>query len=422
MDRVQLPLVSRGSGAHSWPGPSDLDFDDLVSSGWRPEPFRLFLCKIHTRCNLNCDYCYVYNLADQSWREKPRLMDEPVIHRLAERIRDHVRTHDLEKINIVLHGGEPLLAGLDYIRRFVSIMQAALGDLTEIVFLMQSNGTLLDEATCQLLAELDIRLGISLDGERRTNDVHRPFRNGQPSYNHVERALRLLEQPEYRKVFGAILCVIDIEEDPLATYNQLLSFNPPGIDFLFRLGDADRRPPGKEDLTLTPYADWLIQIFDHWYLSRKPPTQIRIFQEIMHLILGGTTGFESIGLSPVTLITIDTGGELEGVDSLKAVFDGAPSLAMNVFTHSFDDALRHPSVIARQVGVDALHHTCLACEVRDVCGGGYYPHRFRAESGFRNPSVYCADLLKLILHIAGRMRVDVGVLRTANPRHEIIGA
>jgi uncharacterized protein len=35
-----------------------------------------------------------------------------------------------------------------------------------------------------------------------------------------------------------------------------------------------------------------------------------------------------------------------------------------------------------------------------VCGGGYLPHRFSKANGFDNPSVYCADLLKLIEHIA----------------------
>jgi uncharacterized protein len=35
----------------------------------------------------------------------------------------------------------------------------------------------------------------------------------------------------------------------------------------------------------------------------------------------------------------------------------------------------------------------------DVCGGGYYPHRYSTANGFSNPSVYCPDLMKLIGHI-----------------------
>ncbi len=421
--RVDLPFPKLKSAAPAgpeslvWPTAEHFDFDRLVASGWTPQPFRLFLCKVHTRCNLNCDYCYVYHLADQSWRSKPRMMEQAVIKRLAERIREHVEAHEIDKIHIVLHGGEPLLCGADHIRRFVQTMRAELDGLTEIAFLMQSNGTLLDEEMCRLLVDLGVRVGISLDGSERANNVHRPYRNGRPSYPRVRRALELLNRPEHRQIYAGLLCVIDIDNDPIETYQELVSHQPPGIDFLFRLGDASKPPPGKEDIQNTAYADWLIPIFDLWYSTAPPPVQIRLFQEIIHLLIGGRTGFESIGLTPVNLITIDTGGELEGVDSLKAVFDGAPALAMNIMDESFDDALRHPSVIARQAGADALHPTCRACEIHAVCGGGYYPHRYSDEAGFLNPSVYCADLLKLITHIRATVRLDIDALarKTAGP-------
>jgi len=402
-----------GSGLLAWPTAAHFDFDRLVASGWVPHPFRMFLCKIHTRCNLNCDYCYVYNLADQSWLTKPRIMAPQVVDQLARRIREHVETHEIEKIHIILHGGEPLLCGPEYIGQFVNTMKTTLVGQTEVAFLMQSNGTLLDDRMCRLLGDLDVRIGISLDGSEQANDRHRPYRSGRPSYSKVIRALDLLNRPEHRPIYAGLLCVIDLRNDPIETYRELVSHQAPGIDFLFRLGDITKPPPGKEDRANTAYADWLIPIFDLWYSTAPPPTQIRLFQEIIHLLLGGRTGFESIGLNPVTLITIDTGGELEGVDSLKAVFDGAPALAMNIVDHSFDDALRHPSVIARQVGASALHPTCQACDLQSVCGGGYYPHRYSDQEGFLNPSVYCADLMKLIRHIKATISSDIDALMRA---------
>lgn len=42
-----------------------------------------------------------------------------------------------------------------------------------------------------------------------------------------------------------------------------------------------------------------------------------------------------------------------------------------------------------------------------VCGGGLFAHRYASASGFRNPSVYCADLAALILHIRDRLRADL---------------
>ena len=50
-----------------------------------------------------------------------------------------------------------------------------------------------------------------------------------------------------------------------------------------------------------------------------------------------------------------------------------------------------------------LCQTCQECPVVSSCGGGLYTHRYRAGSGFDNPSVYCADLLKLITHIGSHL-------------------
>ena len=59
--------------------------------------------------------------------------------------------------------------------------------------------------------------------------------------------------------------------------------------------------------------------------------------------------------------------------------------------------------MTRQLGVGALSDTCLGCPVHQICGEGYFPHRYRSGSGFRNPSVYCEDLQRVITHIAARV-------------------
>jgi uncharacterized protein len=66
-----------------------------------------------------------------------------------------------------------------------------------------------------------------------------------------------------------------------------------------------------------------------------------------------------------------------------------------------------PSIAARQLGLAALDETCNGCAVRRICGGGLYAHRYRPGTGFRNPSVYCPDLFRLIGHIRQRIRQDL---------------
>jgi uncharacterized protein len=388
--------------------PSTLDVPTLLHNGWQPVPFRQFVIKIHSRCDLACDYCYVYEMADQSWRSRARQMSRETAERLAGRIAEHAQAHDLGTVELVLHGGEPLLAGQDFVRFLIETARREAGDV-EIRPVLQTNGTLLDTAWLRLCDELGVRVGVSLDGDAEAHDRHRRRPDGRGSHAAVTRALELLTGPSHRHLFGGLLCTVDLRNDPLATYEALLAFQPPTIDFLLPHGHWSAPPPG-HDPVRTPYAAWLITIFDRWYTTRVQRTGIRLFTEIIHLLLGGASTSEEIGLSPAISVTVETDGEIEQSDLLKSVFDGAPATGLHVARDPFDAALMLPAMAARQIGRDALSPACLACPEQQVCGGGLYVHRYRRGWGFANPSVYCADLLALISHIRRVVQTDVTAL------------
>lgn len=109
---------------------------------------------------------------------------------------------------------------------------------------------------------------------------------------------------------------------------------------------------------------------------------------------------------------IDTDGAIRQIDTLAAAYDNAADTGLTVLEHPLDAALDHPTTVARQIGLAALAPACLACGVRDVCGGGYYPHRYRAGDGFRNPSVYCRDLFRLITVIRAFVEDELARLTT----------
>lgn len=70
-------------------------------------PLRQFVLKMHSRCDLACDHCYVYEHADQSWRGRPLMASDEVLRATAERIADHAKIHEIATVHVVLHGGEP---------------------------------------------------------------------------------------------------------------------------------------------------------------------------------------------------------------------------------------------------------------------------------------------------------------------------
>ncbi|MEV6072043.1 FxsB family cyclophane-forming radical SAM/SPASM peptide maturase [Nocardia sp. NPDC052001] len=397
------------SPAQEWPAATHFDIPAMLAQGWRPSPFTEFVVKIASRCNLDCDYCYMYHAADQSWRAQPKLMSLDTVAMLGRRIAEHATSHSLTRVGVSLHGGEPLLAGPGYIDEFATILRSALPEDCEMSLVCQSNATLITAEMAKVLQRNQIRVGISLDGDREANDRHRLYRDGRSSFGAVMRGIDTLRSLD-ESLFSGVLTTIDLRNDPLATFQQIVALDVEHCDLLLPHANWTTPPPVYGARSATSYADWLIPIFDRWYEQPRQPLQVRIFRDLMNLLLGGVGGFEMVGYGPVTLLSIETNGSIELVDTLKTAYEGATATALSVNGSPLDEALLHPGVVARQIGLDALAAQCLDCRFRDVCGGGMYTHRYRAGSGFKNPSVYCADLYALIAHIETRLHADLSAL------------
>lgn len=405
-------LVEQLPVGRPWPA-DGLDVEGLRRAGWKPLPFVQFVVKIHSRCNLACDYCYVYEMADQGWRNQPKTMSKQMFAKSCQVIGEHARHFSLPSVSLVFHGGEPLLVGHERLEWFARHARETLGEITDVRLGIQTNGVLLDEEFLRLCERWGIRIGVSMDGGERAHDRHRTYRNGTGSYQDVAQGLALLTSPNHRHLFSGLLCTVDVENDPVETYESLIRFAPPAVDLLLPHGNWTTPPPAQAtdtgDTSATRYGDWLVAVFDRWFGAPALETRVRLFDQIIDLLLGGPGGSEAVGLAPIQVGVIETDGTLEQVDALKSAFAGAAKIDVaGGGGNPLDQALWEPSIVARQIGADALSETCRACAIHTVCGGGHYAHRYREGTGFRNPSVYCADLQKLIHHIAARVRAQIG--------------
>lgn len=360
-----------------------------------------FIIKVNSRCNIACDYCYVYEHADQGWRRQPRAISLDTVRAAAARIATHALDHDLTRVSVVLHGGEPLLLGAARLREVIAELRDRIEPVTVLDLSMQSNGVLMTRRICDLLAENDVSVGISLDGDRAANDRHRRFANGASSHPSVSRALALLREPRYRRVYAGILCTIDVRNDPDRVYEAIVAQEPPRVDFLLPHATWDVPPPRPDDRA-TPYAEWLLRVHDRWTADGRP-MPVRLFESIRATGVGGRSGTEALGLDPVDLAVIETDGTWEQVDSLKITFDGATATGLDVFTHSVDELAARPEISRRRRGLAGLCAGCRACPVVGQCGGGLFSHRYRRHNDFDNPSVYCDDLKLLITTVNARL-------------------
>ncbi|MFG2922972.1 radical SAM/SPASM protein FxsBH, inactivated beta-hydroxylase extension form [Streptomyces sp. NPDC048305] len=363
-------------------------------------PFREIVLKVHSRCDLACDHCYVYEHADQSWRTRPKTVSDHVIAKTAQRLAEHAKTHALPSVSVILHGGEPLLAGPRRLRRVCEEFGSALAGTAELDLRIHTNGLQLSPRYLDLFDEFGVKVGISLDGDRAANDRHRRFADGRSSHPLVLKAVELLRQDRYRHLNLGLLCTVDIENDPHAVLDALVALEPPLIDFLLPHATWDEPPP-RPDGSPTAYAEWLLAVFDRWQ-ETGGQIPVRLFSSVLSTLSGGPSLTESLGLAPTDLVVVETDGQLEQVDSLKSAYEGAAATGFDVFSHTFDDVAAHPGVRARQLGLAGVSETCRRCPVVRSCGGGLYTHRYRSGSDFDNPSVYCADLEALVRGIEAR--------------------
>jgi uncharacterized protein len=368
-------------------------------------PFTTFVVKVASSCNLNCSYCYMYNLADKTYRDQPGVMATGIAEALADRLSAHARRHQVRRVHIILHGGEPLLMGKRRLRQWVETVRGRLGSEVRPYFSIQSNGVLLDDEWITILADLAVGIGISVDGPKRFHDRYRVDHHGRGSFENVVRAIRRLQtHPRGADIFSSVMAVVNTDIPPHDLFAFWKFLDVRGFELNLPHANHAHPPP----TGAMSYGDWLIAFFDLWLDENRPDRGVRYFQNILRCLFGYPMSTDSIGGKPVGVVVVETDGSIEPTDAFKCCANGITKLNLNVLSDDFDDMYRFPMVNTLQHGAPKLCQRCQACEVRDVCGGGYMPHRYSAENMFDNPSVYCEDLFRLITHIRARARVSAG--------------
>lgn len=374
-----------------------------------------FLIKVTARCNLNCDYCYVFNHADQSWKKMPSLLSSENRQLLAKRISEYAKEVNLKECLIVFHGGEPLLVGVERIIEIADLIKKEMPIQTKLYFSMQTNGALLTKQKLEILEENNIGVSLSLDGPKIANDLHRLDRKGNSSYDKVIKAYELLKQ--HPKSFSGVIGVIDPRVPPKEILSFFAELDPPTVDFL--LPDANYiSTPVLRDREPDIYKKWLIEAFDQWY-DNYPELRVRIFEGILGSIAGLPSPTDALGLGDISLLSIETDGTYHDLDVLKITEEGYSSLGTNLKDNSILETLASPKIAIHRklLSYNGLSKTCQLCPEVKICGGGSVPHRYSQE-GFNNPTIYCAEMLALISHIRKRLVESVTVNNNKNLKIE----
>lgn len=356
------------------------------------------LLKVASRCNINCDYCYIYRMGDTGWSRVPKLMSPETVAMTAAAL-DTLYKDQSRDFAVVLHGGEPLLLGADRLKVTLGAFRAVLPQGCSIS--IQTNGVLITDAILDVCAEMRTTLSVSLDGPEHVHDLHRLGFSGESTFAGTMTGIsRLRTHPASRFLFSGVLSVIDPRTDPVEVYAFLKTTGAPGFDFLYRDGNHSRMPFGKASFDTLEYGRWLARLCDA-YFSDPDPVQIRILDDITKLILGGRGSKEGLGVEEYSIVIVDTDGTITKNDTLKSNFDGADRFdaGWSVYRDRISEIAQTAEFRNYNLLQVPSSATCHGCAHLRVCGGGMPLFRWRDDSRYDNPSVYCNDHKYVIDHI-----------------------
>lgn len=372
----------------------------------RPAPtveLNSIIVKLAGLCNLNCSYCYVYNHADKTYLGRPRFMSDEVFDAALERVRAYCEPRRGRRMQLTFHGGEPTLVGPkrfdELARRAEKALGARLGGLC-----IQTNATLIDAEWIDVFHSHAVNVGVSIDGPREIHDAARVDHAGRGSYEATVSGLRRLQRGG---LSPSVICVVNPNHSGVAVYRHLRSLGVMRMNFLLPDVTHDSRALFYPTRQPTPVADYLIPIFDAWLEEDDPDVEVRIFRGLIRMLMGGEGETDAFGNLLMAYLVVETDGSIEALDALRVCEDGINRSGLNVLRNGFNDLRLGLPLVYRAVHEGfPLSSTCRACQERDVCGGGYLPQRYSRANGFDNPSVWCADILKLLAHIRRTISQD----------------
>ncbi|MBQ3153480.1 MAG: anaerobic sulfatase-maturation protein [Bacteroidaceae bacterium] len=223
-------------------------------------------------CNLDCSYCYYRDKAEIYSAPQNRMTDDV----LEEYVRQYLEAVNLPTVTFCWHGGEPLLAGIDFYRKAVELQQRYAAG-RQIENTLQTNGTLVNDEWCDFFRENNFLVGVSLDGTEEVHDAYRRDCGGAPTFGKVMQAV---EKMHNREVEYNILATVNSRSEgrgkeiyrflrgisnfiqflPVVEYVQLREGRRP----LIVSPDVEEAVPAPWSVSARGFGEFMCDVFDEW--------------------------------------------------------------------------------------------------------------------------------------------------------------
>ena len=333
--------------------------------------FQIFTKPVGSSCNLNCSYCYYLSKKSLYTETGHFLMSDDI---LEEYIVQHINATTETIINFSWHGGEPLLAGIDFYRKVLEFQAVHIPEGKTIINGIQTNATLINDKWSRFFAENQFIIGISIDGPAEFHDIYRKTREDSATWNKVMRGFQLLKE---QNIVAEALCVVNSEnvKHPLVIYNFFRQMGVKYITFL-PLVESDNHQSGgvsKNSVPSEEFGNFLSKIFDEWVENDIGDIKVQIFEEAARKAFNQDHTLCIFKVNCGGVPVVERNGDFYSCDH----YVDKAHLLGNIKDHSLayflDSEIQKEFGMAKSV---SLPDFCIACEVRAMCNGECPKNRF----------------------------------------------
>lgn len=249
-------------------------------------PLSIMIKPASSLCNMRCRYCFYHDVSNIREVKSFGVMSESTAENLIKKAFDFAEG---ESVAFAFQGGEPLIAGLDYFKSFISLTKKFNKLNNKVYFGLQTNGTLLTNEWAEFFAENHFLIGLSLDGDKKTNR----FRVDENYENAYEKIIAASEILKAHKVNFNILTVLTgyCAENIDTVYKSLTNKGFKYLQFIPCLRPFGDTTESELYMTNRQYAKFLIHGFNAYVKDyvRGDYTSVRYFDNLVHLFLGNPT-------------------------------------------------------------------------------------------------------------------------------------
>ena len=200
-------------------------------------------------------------------------------------VRQYIEAVESPEVSFCWHGGEPLLAGLDFYKK-ATALQKKYANGKKVSNSLQTNGLLINDDWCDFFRDNGFLIGVSIDGPHHIHDANRLDFNRQPTF---EKVLKNIELMFHKGVEYNTLCTINSRSEGLGAeiYRFLRSISI-FIQFLpvyeHSDGNGNIVSPSSTHSKPTPYSvssrgfgQFMIDVFDEWIRHDVGETFVQLF-------------------------------------------------------------------------------------------------------------------------------------------------